>query len=59
MPESKKPSRYYVLFCVTKYRGFEQAASEASETIRAHLARWKMLHKQGNPIMAEAFLNNP
>ena len=59
MAEPKKPSKYYVLFCVTKYRDFEQAKSEASETIRVHLARSNMLHKQGNPIMAGAFLNNP
>ena len=59
LAEPKKPSRYYVLFCVTKYRDFEQAKSEASEMIRVHLARSNMLHKQGNPIMALAFLNNP
>jgi uncharacterized protein YciI len=59
LAKPEKPSRYYVLFCVTKYRDFQQAMSEASETIRIHLARSNLLHKQGNPIMAGAFLDNP
>jgi uncharacterized protein YciI len=59
MMQSRKPSVYYVMFAVTKYRDFEAAKVHASEEIAAHVARSKELHRNGTLLMSGAFLNNP
>src|SRR5207245_11115905 len=59
MMQSRKPSVYYVVFAVTKYRDFEEAKVQASEEIAAHVARSKELHRNGTLLMSGAFLNNP
>jgi uncharacterized protein YciI len=55
----KQPSRYYVVFCQTRYGSFDDAASKAPHLIVEHIARSKELHEQGKLLMSGAFLDKP
>jgi len=59
MSNENRPSIYYVVFCVLKYRSFAEAKSEAAEKIGAHITRSKELHASGVLVMAGAFLDKP
>ena len=50
---------YYVIFVVTAYESFEDAAASAPDLIAAHIARSKELHAQGTLLMSGAFLDHP
>ncbi len=56
---AKAQRAYYVVFFVTKFKDIEEAMAKEPETIAAHLARSRELHRRGGLLMAGAFLNNP
>jgi len=54
----KSQSVYYVVFCFLKYASFEEARTNASDAIAAHVKRSKKLHENGTLLMAGAFLDD-
>ena len=59
MTESpKKPAVYYVVFCVLKYKSFEEARTTAPDDIASHLKRSNELHEQGSLLMSGLFLDS-
>ena len=59
MTESpKKPAVYYVVFCVLKYKSFEEAKTTAPDDIASHLKRSNELHEQGSLLMSGLFLDS-
>lgn len=55
----KQPSRYFVVFCQTRYASFDEALSKAPHLIAEHITRSNELHEQGKLLMSGAFLDNP
>lgn len=55
--EIKSQSKYYVVFVVTKYTSFEEAATKAPDAIATHVKRSKELHEKGTLLLSGAFLD--
>jgi uncharacterized protein len=47
---------YYVVFCNTKFASFEDAKTNASHDLTAHIKRSHELHEKGTLLMSGAFI---
>ncbi|HEX3105957.1 MAG TPA: YciI family protein [Terriglobales bacterium] len=53
------PNKYYVAFFEISYRSLDEVKSKEPQSLAAHLARSRELHRQGKVLMAGAFLDRP